>query len=106
LRDTPKAPFLQEIGNTDFNQVVCGIQAPPEVRWMCLPTSLKTYPPKQVAISQNGAFPDYCRWVWYYLINNKHLRRCGGARYAADPLEAEVAKAPPTEIAPAIGQIT
>ena len=65
MRDTPKAPFLQEIGNTDSNQVVCGIQAPPEVIWMCLPTSLKTYPPKQVALSQNGAFPDYYRWVWY-----------------------------------------
>ena len=65
MRDTPKAPFLQEIGNTDSNQVVCGIQAPPEVIWMCLPTSLKTYPPKQVALSQNGAFPGYYRWVWY-----------------------------------------
>ena len=76
MRDTPKAPFLQEIGNTDSNQVVCGIQAPPEVIWMCLPTSLKTYPPKQVALSQNGAFPGYYRWVWY----NRSSKRSLGSR--------------------------
>jgi hypothetical protein len=55
--------------DTDSNQVMCGIQAPPEVIWMCLPTSLKTYPPKQVALSRNGfasAFPLIYRWVWYY----------------------------------------
>jgi hypothetical protein len=69
LRDTPKAPFLQEIGNTDSNQVVCGIQAPQRSYGCAYPLSLKTYPPKQVALSQNGAFPDYYRWVWYFILH-------------------------------------
>jgi hypothetical protein len=68
LRDTPEAPFLQEIGNTDFNQVVCGIQAPPEEIWMCHFTS--NIPAKTGRIISkwwiaNGAFPGYYRWVWY-----------------------------------------
>jgi hypothetical protein len=50
---------------------------------MCLPTSLKTYPPKQVAISQNGAFPDYYRWEWYEALEVAFKSRCSTQRTLA-----------------------
>jgi hypothetical protein len=47
---------------------------------MCLPTSLKTYRPKQVALSQNGAFPDYYRWEWYHIVSDSLRNSRAGSR--------------------------